>query len=90
MSIKLIDLTIKLVSSKISVDDFEFQFFKLWSEESRSGDLAKDSKVIGGCLHEIFDLAERFTSDTDRMTIELDKNTLEKEAKTTLEKFKFL
>ncbi|EIX9908609.1 colicin immunity protein, partial [Salmonella enterica] len=41
MSIKLIDLTKKLVLSQISASDFEIQFFSLWREESNSGLLSK-------------------------------------------------
>ncbi|WP_425273617.1 colicin immunity domain-containing protein [Rahnella contaminans] len=52
--------------------------------------MVKDSKEISECLYEIFDLAERYTSDPDRTSIEIDENTLKKEAKVTLEKFKLL
>ncbi|EJJ4103917.1 colicin immunity protein [Salmonella enterica] len=90
MSIKLIDLTKKLVLSQISASDFEIQFFSLWREESNSGLLSKDSKEISECLYVIFDLAERFTPDTERSEIEIDEITLKKEAKLALEKFKFI
>ncbi|BEM25928.1 Microcin-D immunity protein [Serratia marcescens] len=90
MSIKLIDLTKDLVSSKVSPEDFESRFFKLWRDEGNSGVLAKDSKEISGCLYEIFDLAERYTSDPDRSSIEIDEKTLKKEAEVTLRKFKFI
>ncbi|MBT9425834.1 colicin immunity protein [Enterobacter oligotrophicus] len=90
MSVKLIDLTKDLVLSKVSPDDFESQFFKLWRDEGNSGTLAKDSKEVSECLYEIFDLAERYTSDPERSSIEIDENTLKKEAEVALKKFKFL
>ncbi|AHY05450.1 Colicin-D immunity protein [compost metagenome] len=90
MSLKLIDLAKKLVSSQLTADDFESQFFNLWREEGKSGQLAKVSEKVGECASEIFILADCYTSDPDRRESELDADGLKKEVKATLEKFNLL
>ena len=90
MSEKLINLAKKLVSSQLTADDFESQFFKLWREEGKSGQLAKDSKNVGECASEIFILADCYTAVPDRRESELDSDGLKKEVKATLEKFNLL
>jgi len=90
MSMKLIELARKLVSLKIDADDFENQFFKLWRDEGKSGQLAKDSKDVGNCAAEIFILADCYTPDSVRRESELDADGLRKEVKATLDKFHLL
>ncbi|RJF55353.1 colicin immunity protein [Serratia inhibens] len=90
MSLKLIDLAQRLISSQLTADDFESQFFKLWREEGKAGLLAKDSKDVGECASEIFILADCYTSNPDRRESELDADGLKKEVKATLEKFNLL
>ncbi|MFC0228391.1 colicin immunity domain-containing protein [Serratia aquatilis] len=90
MSMKLIDLAKKLVSSQITADDFESQFLKTWREEGKSGELTKDTKDVGECASEIFILADCYTSDPERRESELDSAGLKKEVKATLEKFRLL
>jgi hypothetical protein len=87
MSLKLIELAKRLVSSQLTADDFESQFFKLWREEGKAGLLAKDSKDVGECASEIFILADCYTSNPDRRESELDSDGLKREVKETLEKF---
>ncbi|WP_411703937.1 colicin immunity domain-containing protein [Edaphovirga cremea] len=90
MSVILIDLAKKLLSSQLSADEFESQFLKTWREEGKSGQLAKDSKNIGECASELFILADCYTSESDRSESELDSDGLKKEVKATLEKFNIL
>lgn len=90
MSIVLIELAKKLVSSQMTADDFESKFFKTWREEGISGQLAEDNKDIGECASELFILADCYTSDPVRRESELDSEGLKKEVKITLEKFQQL
>ncbi|HCM7678920.1 TPA: hypothetical protein N3442_000227 [Klebsiella aerogenes] len=53
MSMSLIELARKLVSSQISADEFETQFFQMWRKEGISGQLIKDSKDVGECAVEL-------------------------------------
>lgn len=87
MSMELINLAKSLVSSKITADDFESDFFKLWREEGASGKLLNDNKDIGECASELFILADCYTSDPDRLESELDEDGLKREVKSTLEKY---
>ncbi|MFC3946369.1 colicin immunity domain-containing protein [Serratia entomophila] len=90
MSMKLIEIARDLVSSKLTADDFELQFFTIWREESDSGQLAKDSQHVGECASELFILADCYTSQSNRRESELDADGLKKEVKDTLERFHLL
>ncbi|WP_380693600.1 colicin immunity domain-containing protein [Serratia marcescens] len=90
MSMKLIKIARELVSSKLTADDFESQFFTIWKEESNSGQLAKDSQRVGECASELFILADCYTSQPNRRESELDADGLKKEVKDTLERFHLL
>ncbi|AYY01602.1 colicin immunity domain-containing protein [Klebsiella aerogenes] len=90
MSMSLIELARKLVSSQISADEFETQFFQMWRKEGISGQLTKDSKDVRECAVELFILADCYTSDPVRRESELDSYGLYKEVKATLEKYKLL
>lgn len=90
MSMKLIELSKEMVLGKISAEEFETMFFKQWREESNSGALGKDNKSVSLCLYDIFDLAERFTSDPDKNDIDIDETTLVEETRKVLDKFNFI
>ncbi|HDY8267338.1 TPA: colicin immunity protein [Klebsiella pneumoniae] len=90
MSMNLIELARKLVSLQITADEFETQFFNVWRNEGKTGQLTQDSKEIGECAAEIFILADCYTSDPVRRESELDSNGLRKEVKATLEKYHLL
>ncbi|QXH58678.1 colicin immunity domain-containing protein [Pseudomonas maumuensis] len=84
MSMVLIDLAKSFIRSEITADTFEAQFFEIWYQEGTSGLLAQDSQEIKDCLNELFDFAERYTSDADKKDYELDQEALSSEIKKTL------
>lgn len=90
MSMELINLAKSAVKTEITADEFEIKFFERWRLEGDSGALAKDSKSVADCLYVIFDLAERYTSHSDRESYELDEGTLRAELEKTLKEHGFL
>ncbi len=90
MSLELINLAKLAVKSEISANEFETNFFDLWRVEGESGDLARDTKNVADCLYVVFDLAERYTSQPERESYELDEVALRAELEKTLHAHGFL
>ncbi|HEK1687388.1 TPA: hypothetical protein SMR42_005154 [Pseudomonas putida] len=90
MSLELIDLAKLAAKNEISGADFEIKFFEAWHVEGESGELAKDAKEVSDCLYVVFDLAERYTSSTDRKSYELDEESLRVELEKTLRAHGFM
>ncbi|HAT3915695.1 TPA: colicin immunity protein [Klebsiella oxytoca] len=90
MSMKLIEIAKNLLESKISADEYESQYLKLWRKERDDGTLSKDNDNIGFCAAELFSLADCYTSYPDRDESDLDADSLVKEVKSTLEKYHFI
>ncbi|QXI37033.1 colicin immunity domain-containing protein [Pseudomonas xantholysinigenes] len=90
MSLALIDLAKKFLSSSISSEEFSKTFFETWRSEGESGLLAQDEPKLGSCLTLMFGLVDSLVEDTKDFSSELTEPELRIELTRLLRTYEYL